>query len=494
MQRLVTSDSLAKGDLPALCERDVLTIEAPVPTDGRWPTLLIAGEERTPRIVVAEDGRRNLAWTLEIEEYAGWLEVAFVSCPNEERVTALFWIDPAGHKIGSAFGELIADIEARLAGLGIGLGRSEMTMARARTRAPPLVSLLRLVAGARQLEQAFRPIAEQPDWRYVRQRDYLPLRRVRRVDRRNARKLIAPGPQTQVDHVIARESYDTPSNRLVKWLLAELLRRERLLASLIDAESPLEPAERARMVVWARELDRSARRLERLADRTFLRHVPVRAPGTGEALAPLGLPAYGRWVGLAKAILHPRAHISWDSSDGERAPLPATWKLYEQWVLLAVIDDLASHLDCGRPDLSQVARSPGLLRDLARATVFVGDVRVDYQPVFGRRHGSISSRCIPDIVLTRGERRLLLDAKYRGSWPAIDQGMNELHRYRDALRDWKTSVALFPEAYVVVPACPDTSLPYAQPEYQTQHRFGAIVARPRNTVGLRDRLGAWLGA
>lgn len=93
-----------------------------------------------------------------------------------------------------------------------------------------------------------------------------------------------------------------------------------------------------------------------------------------------------------------------------------------------------------------------------------------------RRFSSLSGLNIPDyvLVLRRGREVLswvILDAKYRSGRQAIDQGLGDVHRYRDALRIFGTRAAA---GYVIAPRLQDVNPVYASPEYLRDQRFGVL--------------------
>jgi hypothetical protein len=109
-------------------------------------------------------------------------------------------------------------------------------------------------------------------------------------------------------------------------------------------------------------------------------------------------------------------------------------------------------------------------------------IELRYQQQFGRARappdvrafGSLSGALIPDylLVVADGDNVmswLILDAKYRSSRQSVDEGLGDIHRYRDALRLSGIRAA---GAYVIVPRLAEPTAIYAQPSFIAHHSFG----------------------
>ncbi len=82
----------------------------------------------------------------------------------------------------------------------------------------------------------------------------------------------------------------------------------------------------------------------------------------------------------------------------------------------------------------------------------------------------------PDFILLlqRGSEPIawiILDAKYRSGRQAVDAGLQDVHRYRDALRILAMRAA---GAFVIVPDLQDEDPPYASSNFLKHHAFGVI--------------------
>jgi hypothetical protein len=93
-----------------------------------------------------------------------------------------------------------------------------------------------------------------------------------------------------------------------------------------------------------------------------------------------------------------------------------------------------------------------------------------------RQFASISGLNIPDYILVMRRRKqpiswLILDAKYRSGQQAIDQGLGDIHRYRDALR---VSGLVAAGAYIFVPCLQRREAPYGRSDYHAAQNFGVL--------------------
>ena len=91
---------------------------------------------------------------------------------------------------------------------------------------------------------------------------------------------------------------------------------------------------------------------------------------------------------------------------------------------------------------------------------------------------SISKAFKPDYLLSvkkHGvEKIVILDAKYRASREAIQEGLRELHVYRDAIRK-RSSLKGVDGAYIITPNYAAEVKTYFDQAYRDKYRFGAFV-------------------
>ena len=93
-----------------------------------------------------------------------------------------------------------------------------------------------------------------------------------------------------------------------------------------------------------------------------------------------------------------------------------------------------------------------------------------------RMFSSLSGTFIPDYILVLREngkvvRWLILDAKYRSGRQAVDQGLADVHSYRDALR---VRGMRADGGFVIVPRLQEENPVYASPAFLDHHAFGVI--------------------
>ena len=102
-------------------------------------------------------------------------------------------------------------------------------------------------------------------------------------------------------------------------------------------------------------------------------------------------------------------------------------------------------------------------------------------PPDARPFASLSAQGVPDyiVVVRRADgttQWIVLDAKYRSSRQSIHDGLADLHRYRDSLRQ---SGAAADAAYAIVPRlAPDAGL-YGSLAFIEAHRLGALAVYER---------------
>jgi predicted component of viral defense system (DUF524 family) len=187
-----------------------------------------------------------------------------------------------------------------------------------------------------------------------------------------------------------------------------------------------------------------------------------------------------------------------------RLSVEKTWQLYEYWCFFQVLVALRQAVeDPFEFDARRFLRrhADRVSMALQEAQVDINHrVRVHFQKSYGYYRsngagvGTYSHRMRPDISieLLDGaggiERIILLDPKYRVSRPSIDQAMDELHRYKDAIvgpdrrRLVHTALAL----------CPNSERAkglYFEHDYVRIHGLGALVLRPGDENGVETLAG-----
>jgi predicted component of viral defense system (DUF524 family) len=176
-----------------------------------------------------------------------------------------------------------------------------------------------------------------------------------------------------------------------------------------------------------------------------------------------------------------------------RLSLEKTWQLYEYWCFFQVLAALRRVVE----DPFEFDARPFLKRHADRVSMALRDARVDinhrvrlyfqksyaYYRSNGAGVGTYSHTMRPDISIEilneagQVAQIILLDPKYRVSRSSVNQAMDELHRYKDAIvgpdrrRLVHTALALCPNSEQA------KSL-YFRPDYIRTHGLGALVLRP----------------
>jgi hypothetical protein len=346
-------------------------------------------------------------------------------------------------------------------------------------------------------------------------------------------------------------SVNTPANRLVVTLLADLEREAHALATLADFCEEPDEAERARRVATAVRRGRGHHALHGLtplseAERAVLSEseVLLRCP-----------PPYRTLFSLCR-LLHPPLGLDWSDAALLRLPQRAPWLLYEIWCFLRVAaclrasgwrpvegdsvrvtpNGLRLALTTGRASRLRFTRE-GASLELFYQPLFVSANQVEgknrvsgigyrvsgkpdlqysgisigiQNPTPDTRHptpGLFVSRTHamqPDIALLREGEFYLLDAKYRVYAPpgevdsfghqddALLDDVDKMHAYRD-------SIVGAAQAWCLFPGSPDEARDIvAYPQSSSVQPFGtagigAIRLRPGcNAVVLERLLRSWV--
>jgi hypothetical protein len=168
-------------------------------------------------------------------------------------------------------------------------------------------------------------------------------------------------------------------------------------------------------------------------------------------------------------------------------PLMETHVVYEYWCFFKVVDIL-ERMQASKARLELCPQRIGgflVFDPLASATAKVGPYVVYYQKAYSYSKisppvglYSISHQMIPDIVVERDGRRWLFDAKYRSGHVGLNEALDDMHKYRDAIRDTNGERA-FREVYILCPNIIDQSMRqrYTSPEYMKKHGLGIIELR-----------------
>jgi predicted component of viral defense system (DUF524 family) len=194
--------------------------------------------------------------------------------------------------------------------------------------------------------------------------------------------------------------------------------------------------------------------------------------------------------------------------------LEKTWQLYEYWCFFQVIAALGQLAGPGLEfDASSFLQTHADRISLAlpEARVMINRrLAIHFQKRYSYygwcaescvpgRTGSYSHEMIPDISIeVRNDagfvdQIVLLDPKYRASRQSLDEAMDEMHRYKDAIVGPERQ-RLVRTALILCPNKEYARALYFDPCYQRVHGFGALELCPdQNGSGSGD-LKSWLQA
>jgi hypothetical protein len=360
------------------------------------------------------------------------------------------------------------------------------------------------------LERLLARLLADPPKTTIRTRDARPLDFARKLDLQTVRWLIgrpallsavrggggttgATTPRTIIDQPTSQISLDHPVTRYVALLLKRIKQRlietARSLRSLGSGRRFLDPAADAHAVFLANQVDKAVVRIEALLRVPLFRKMRP-SPLTDSALQALAdHPLYGALHRVARRLLDPGLSYAWDGNI--QSPLKRTYDLFEQVVLYRLATELPIALGdewhlkkivpvgtVGREDrppdgsLWLMQGPDGLWLELRYQQRFSRAVL----PPDTRKFSSLSGASIPDYIflLRRADQPIswiILDAKYRSGRQAIDDGLGDVHRYRDALR---IRGLVASKAFVIVPRMQEPELPYGQAEFHKAHQIGVL--------------------
>ena len=488
-----------------LCEEgDRIVIDA---VTASLPTLGMAGQAVMPKSLAhGADGYRA-RFEILVDTWAGFTRLE-AGDGIDTRSLALE-VRPHRYKLGaSAFDDMLAELSERSAGLIWGLSPGLASGAQASgalavvhpaVLQSQLPRFLRLVGAylanpptvtVRVTRPRALDLARRPD-----------VATLQRLGRRPALLKALQGeagagrfadPRQPIDQLEVTASTDHPMTRYLAYLLHQLVRRfrtsEKALRTAKARPFP-DPAVEAHAARLADNMADGARQLEALTRVPLLRSVRPE-PLDGSALQSLAdQPTFGAIHRFGRRLLDPG--LAYGPDGDVKAALKHTYDLFEIFVLFRLVEGLPRAMG---PDWRM--RPPKPWRSERReerpvnhaAWWFDGPgglaVELRYQQWFprvrcfpdGRMFASLSGVGIPDYVLVvrRGLNPIgwvILDAKYRSSRRAVDDGLADVHRYRDALRMRGKQAS---GAFVVVPQLRDDDAPYASSDFLRHHAFGVL--------------------
>lgn len=415
-------------------------------------------------------------------------------------------IRPSGAKLSIAeFDDMLEELAARSASLAWGLSQGNTTGRESRD-APQVVHPIVVDALLPKFERLLSRFLLDPPVRSFRTRELAPFDLTRRSDVSTLRWL-GRRPQllsslrskqwgvdaqrTLIDQPASASSFDHPVTRYFDHLVQRLITRCRHSSVVLRQRHGLfaDPVTDAHAEALAQRLDSARGRLEALSEHRVFRRANREPPGE-TALQLIGdHPMYSAIQRLGRRLLEPG--LAYDLSGDLEAGLKRTYDLFELFTLYRLIDDLAAMLgsDWRLTKVKQRAVAKREERPANQASWWFSGpnqetVELRYQQWFSRaksvndtrNFSSLSGANVPDYIIIR--RRggvvvswVILDAKYRASRQPIDQGLGDIHRYRDALRIKGTRAD---GAFIIVPRVSETNATYASSIYHDAHRFGVL--------------------
>lgn len=297
--------------------------------------------------------------------------------------------------------------------------------------------------------------------------------------------------ETVIDQPVVRTTANHPVTRYVKHLLrrvvsrlhgnAEMLRRRRGRFS--------DPAGDAYAERMAARLQGAALRLHAISERPIFKSVASEPPSETAIQSLADHPLHAALHRVGRRLLDPG--LAYAPGGNLEAALKRTYDLFELMVLYRLADEIPRQLGPAW-SLTRAAVLPYQGREERvgdRASWwFTGpdglSIELRYQQWFPRARqladdrmfSSLSGVNVPDYVaiLRKGrsiERWVILDAKYRSGRQPVDQGLGDIHRYRDALRIRGKSAS---GAFIIVPRLAEQKAVYGQSQYHNEHAFGAL--------------------
>lgn len=294
-------------------------------------------------------------------------------------------------------------------------------------------------------------------------------------------------------------SYDVYENQFLQHFLVRLsrvVRHTQMHLSTTAQDSALDAALRALARRRLNELSTYRRMLYNLLGLDFLKGLsPLR---TIQPVTPTLRkdPAYARFYALYRQF--DRAITPFSGPPFELS-LEKTWQLYEYWCFFQVIAALrqlvgeTSQFDARylQPHADRVSLA------LPQAEVHLNDrLRVYFQKSYSyygwqstrtpTRSGTYSHEMRPDISIEidapdgKITQIVVLDPKYRVSESSLNEAMNDLHRYKDAIIG-PDRRRLVQTALALCPSDAKGKALYFQDDYIRTHGLGSVVLCPGAT-------------
>lgn len=484
------------------------------------PRLRMAGHEVPPCHLAIDSGQFTAKYEIFIDTWAGRTHLELSDGVFQRTLT--LDIGPQQNKLGAdEFDAMLAELSQREPGLVWGLSPGAVSGI-AGSSSPAVVHPAVIASQLPIFERLLARYLADPPVVTQRVREAFPLDLARRVDLATLRWLgkkpavlravmgdaeigAFADPRTPVDQPSATRSYDHPVTRYVAYLLHCLRARFKASAETLrraPGRPFRDPVIEDHAAALAREMDGAGQRIEFASMRPLFRRVMPEPIGETALQSLADNPLYSAIHRVARRMLEPG--LAHGPGGDLQSALKHTYELFELFVLYRLIDELPKHLGegwalkSGKP-LRYVGREE---RPLDRTGWrFQGpdglSLELRYQQWFSRARlppdervfSSLSGTFIPDYILVlRKDGKiiswLILDAKYRSGRQAVDQGLADVHRYRDALRVRGTRAD---GAFVIVPRLQEENPAYASSEFLDYHAFGVIQLFAKEWLSLAFR-------
>ena len=492
------------GDAWSCSEGDIITIET---RTQKLPIVRLAGRTLAHEHLSLADQGYLGQYLLFIDTWAGRTNLEIQDGTSTSTLT--FQVQPSQRKLGQdEFDAMLHELAQRNPGILWGLSPGGHRGAASKS-SPAVVHPAIINSQLPLLNRLFALFIAEPPKVTLRSREAQPLDLARRVDLTTMRWLgrrplvleglrgnITAGSytnqRTPIDQPKTFTSLDHPITRYFAYLLHRLINRFRDSSQLLRAgpkRAFRDPVVESHAEALAITLDQATGQIENLLSLPPFRCLCPEPP-TETVYQLLGdQPLFGAINRSAQLLLTPG--LAHGPSGDIYSALKHTYDLFEIFVLFRLIDNLEAalgetwklearktYIDRRREERPG-DRAVWLFRGPEETTL-----ELRYQQWFsrmktsndGRMFTSLSGLNIPDYVLILRKDRVvvswvILDAKYRSGRQAVDQGLGDVHRYRDALRVRGIRAS---GAFVVVPRLQDENAVYSTSTYHERYNFGAL--------------------
>lgn len=503
--RAGAAEPLARGPTGWTCsEGDLLVFQS---TTRGIPKLTVRGETISPETLARQDELFQARFERRIDTWAG--RTTFVMESEDEREEVVVAVDPHRNKLGRDEWEaLIAELSEISQSLPWGMGQGE-SGGRAVTGTLAAVHLAIIEYELPVFIGMLRRLIADPPLRTLRVRTVRPIDGSRAVDLGTIRWLarrplelagvrgeapadILPNARALVDQPSRLSTRDHPMTRYAAFLIATV--RRRLQATVRQLQSARQhgvpdPAVAVHARQLARRVGEKCAVLDAIALAPIFRDV-VPEPASDSVLQSLpDQPLFAAIHRSGRRLASPGLAYGGDTLF---AALKQSFDLFEIAVLYRLHKAIGERLAGGWTEKHSIEIQHLDLEDRPDDGAWIWQsssgarIELAYQPRFsGYRAGgvqaersSLSSSFYPDYVLLHRDNTgrvtswLILDAKYRSSHQSINDGLADIHRYRDALRLQGTRAE---GAYILVPAIDPNAARYTMDDYLRAHQFGVLV-------------------